>query len=65
MAKHKAIFAVKNFESQGEERSNWTRIGTAFVNSDGSENLVFDFFPTDPAMTIQVREIKEREDEAQ
>lgn len=62
MAKHRIIYGVKTFQVEGKDQSRWTRIGTAFANSDGSENLVFDFLPTDPAMTIQVREPKERED---
>ena len=41
------------------ERSYWTRIGAAFVNRDGSLNLRFDFFPTDPNTTIQLREPRE------
>ena len=38
------------------ERSYWTRIGAAFINKDGSMNLRFDFFPTDPNTTVQLRE---------
>ena len=34
----------------------WTRIGTAFENRDGSWNLLFDYFPTDSNVTIQMRE---------
>lgn len=37
-------------------RNVWKRIGIAFPSEDGSENLVFDELPTDPQMTIQVRE---------
>ena len=40
------------------EKSYWTRIGTAFQNGDGSWNLLFDFVPTDVGTTIQLREIK-------
>jgi hypothetical protein len=37
-------------------RSYWARIGVAFVNQDGSENLLFDFLPTSPKATIQIRD---------
>ena len=46
--------AVKRGDS-----SYWTRIGTAFENKDGSWNLLFDFFPTSPQTTIQMRVPKE------
>lgn len=43
------------------ERSYWTRIGTAFENSDGSWNLLFDYFPTKPGTTLQIRDIESRD----
>lgn len=46
----------------GQEKGHWTRIGTAFVNRDGSINLRFDLFLTDPKMTIQVRWKEDDED---
>lgn len=47
---------------EGEERQTyWTRIGTAFENRDGSWNQLYDFFPTDPRTTIQLRDIEPRE----
>ncbi len=46
------------------EKSYWTRIGTAFVNRDGSLNLKLDFLPSDmSSITIQVRD-DDREKEA-
>ena len=36
----------------------WTRIGVAYENKDGSWNLRFDFLPTDPETTIQLRDFK-------
>lgn len=36
----------------------WTRIGTSFLNKDGSWALQFDFVPTNGSITkIQMREI--------
>lgn len=52
----KVIYGVKEVEKNGEKSAYWTRIGAAFDNRDGSLNLTFDYFPTDPSMTIQVRE---------
>jgi hypothetical protein len=55
---YKEIFGVVD---RGEQ-SFWTRIGAAFVNSDGSLNLVFNFLPTDPQATIQIRDPRPREE---
>ena len=44
------------------ERSYWTRIGAAFENSDGSWNLVFDYFPSAATTTVQMREPKAKEE---
>lgn len=55
-----AIYGV--IKREGQEKGHWTRIGTAFVNRDGSINLRFDLFVTDPKMTIQVRWKENEED---
>ena len=34
----------------------WTRIGVAFENADGSLNLLFDYYPTKPETTVQLRD---------
>jgi len=54
----KIIYGIKEFKQGDEDKNFWTRIGTAFVNNDGSMNLNFDYLPTDPSMTIQVRDQK-------
>ena len=36
----------------------WTRIGVAFENSDGSLNLIFNYWPTARDTTIQIRDPK-------
>jgi hypothetical protein len=49
-------------EVDGNKKSFWTRIGTAFRNADDSWNLLFDYLPARLAdTTIQLREIKPRE----
>jgi hypothetical protein len=42
------------------ETSYWTRIGVAFENRDGSWNLRFEYLPTDPRTTIQLRDLRTR-----
>jgi hypothetical protein len=39
-------------------KTYWTRIGVAFENRDGSWNLKFDFVPTSPGTTIQLRDVR-------
>ena len=55
-----AIFGVVK---RGEgSKGFWTRIGTAFVNKDGSFNLKFDYLPSNLAeTTIQVRTAERNE----
>jgi hypothetical protein len=48
---------------QRGETSYWTRIGVAFENRDGSFNRRFDFVPTAPGTTIQLREFRVRPEE--
>lgn len=61
----KEIFAVKEYEKSGENKSIWIRIGTGFENQDGSINLVFDTFPVSKDLkTIQVREHKPKDERA-
>ncbi len=48
---------------EGSEKDFWTRIGTAFENKDRSWNLLFDYIPTSPDTTIQMREPKTPEGE--
>ena len=69
MTQHKEIFAVierngsKQASDDNDKKAFWMRIGTAFVNKDGSLNLRFDLMPTDPSVTIQVRDPKPREEQ--
>jgi len=51
-----ALFGV--VQREGMEKGFWTRIGTAFQNQDGSWNLRFDYLPTAPGVTIQMRPAK-------
>lgn len=51
----KEIFGIKKVS---EEKLIWTKIGVGFVNKDQSINLKLDFIPTDPSITIQLRDPK-------
>jgi hypothetical protein len=55
---NKEIFSIVD---RGKN-SFWTRIGVAFVNSDGSMNCLLNFIPTDPGTTIQIRDPRPREE---
>ena len=57
----KQIVAAVERVKGSEKQSYWTRIGTAFENSDGSWNQRFDFYPAHPSTTIQLRDIEPRE----
>ena len=58
-AQMKAIFGIVNTGSS--KKGFWTQIGVAFVNSDGSLNLKFNYLPADLATTtIQVRDQEQR-----
>jgi len=54
-----AIVGVVNFEHEGEAKSRWTTIGTAFQNKDGSFNLRFEYMPITGA-TVQIRPFAQR-----
>ncbi len=55
-----AIVGVVNFEHEGEAKSRWTTLGTAFQNKDGSFNLRFEYMPVTGA-TVQIRPFSKRD----
>ena len=57
-----AIFGV--VKREGMEKGFWTRIGTAFQNHDASWNLRFDYLPTDPTATVQMRPVASGQEES-
>ena len=52
ISKHErlAIYGVRNYEKDGEGRSFWTQVGSAFRCKDRSFNLVLDYVPTSGGM---------------
>lgn len=47
----KEVYHIK--EIDGREKSLWTRIGSAFVNKDGSINVFMDTLPIDGKIHIR------------
>ena len=45
----KAVYVIR----EGAERNYWTKIGAAFVNSDGSLNVVLDALPANGRLHIR------------
>ena len=56
--KRLAVFSIR----EGKGGSIWVRAGSAFVNKDGSLNLLLDVLPLDGR--LHVREAAERRDAA-
>ena len=48
------VFNVKDFErADGTKDSMWNRCGSAFVNKDGSLNVLLDLLPADGKLHIR------------
>ena len=59
----KIVACVERGEGD-QKRKRWTTIGVAFgPNHDGSWNQLFDFFPTNPNTTIQMRDFDPKTDD--
>lgn len=56
--KHKDVFHI----IEGEGRNNWTKIGVAFENNDGSLNVLVNYLPTNLArqgtLNLNIRDPK-------
>jgi len=46
---------VFNVIEEAEGKSKWVRVGTAFVNRDGSINALLDIYPTEGKLQIRDR----------
>lgn len=49
----KAVYVVKDIEGPEGKRGYWTRIGTAFVNRDGSLNVELEALPVSGRLHIR------------
>jgi len=49
------VFSIRNIEGSraGEKGTIWVRAGRAFVNSDGSLNLILDVLPMDGRLHVR------------
>jgi hypothetical protein len=55
-------YVVENYDSQGEERSNWIRVGAAFWHEDGKGiNVTMSALPVDGKLVLRVHEPKAKE----
>ena len=57
-----AVYGVEDFEHNGDEKSRWTLIGTAFQNKDGSFNIKANYWPTNGA-NVQIRPFQPKEEQ--
>lgn len=61
MSTTKAMKEIWGITKRKGNKDYWTRIGVAFENNDGSYNQLFDYYPTNPETTIQLRDRKPRD----
>jgi hypothetical protein len=55
-------YVVENYEAQGEDRSNWIRVGVGFWHDDGKGiNVNLRALPTDGKIVLRVHEPKSKE----
>lgn len=59
--KRKAVYIIRQWsDSSGEQRSSWLRVGVAFVNRDGSLNLLLDAIPIHKDSQLHIRDFVPR-----
>lgn len=52
-------FTVREYEQNGEKKSDWTRIGVAFPHSDGKGfKVVLQALPVDGVVVLRTHEAK-------
>jgi len=62
---YKVVYGIRKtgLTEEGQEREQWTQIGVAFPNQDGSLNLFLHYLPTDLTQTrLHIRDPKPRAD---
>ena len=55
------VFCITDYNGE-KEKAKWTPIGTAFLNKDGSLNVIFDCLPLNGKVHIRKRETKIKKD---
>ena len=60
------VLVVENFQSQGEDRSSWTRVGVAFPHDDGKGFQVqLKALPVDGKLVIRLHVPKTKDESAE
>lgn len=57
----KDVFVISNRE---EGKAQWSKIGVAFVNKDGSLNVILDALPLEGKIHIRDRKVAEKKEAA-
>lgn len=53
-------YSVREYEANGEKKSEWTKVGVAFPHSDGKGyNVVLHALPVDGKLVLRLHEPKE------
>jgi len=53
-------YSVREYEANGEKKSDWTKVGVAFPHSDGKGyNVLLQAVPLDGKMVLRIHEDKE------
>jgi hypothetical protein len=64
---YKIVYGIRKTglaDEQGQERDQWTQIGVAFPNQDGSLNVILHYLPTDLAQTrLHIRDPRPKEEQ--
>ena len=63
MAEMKHVYTI--IEREGLEKSQWVRVGVAFVNRDGSLNLRLDALPVNGLLHVRDRNAQNGHTEAE
>lgn len=53
-------YSVREYEANGEKKSDWTKVGVAFSHADGKGfNVLLQAVPLDGKMVLRLHEAKE------
>jgi hypothetical protein len=60
---YKVVYAIRKINDDEKGKGQWTKIGAAFPNKDGSLSVTLDFVPTDLGKTkIHIRDPHPKEE---
>ena len=64
---YKVVYGIRKTgltDEEGQEREQWTQIGVAFPNQDGSLNIFLHYLPTDLTQTrLHIRDPRPKEEQ--